>query len=158
MRKVMLLAAMLAMVVAAAAPALAQQIGGDQGPVGGDDAVQAGDNVQYAAVCQNIIGALEAQTGQDAASFSAAFADENAAAVSEVAQDQNVSVSQVNECLNATVTATAAAAAQYATGTATAAAAAAGGALPPTGGASLIALGAGALLVGGGLLARRIVR
>ncbi len=38
------------------------------------------------------------------------------------------------------------------------AAAAAGGVLPDTGGASLIALGAGALLVAGGLLARRIVR
>ncbi len=153
----MLLVAMLAMVLAAAAPALGQQIGGDQGPVGGEDAVQAGDNVQYAAVCQNILGALEAQTGQDAASFSAAFAEENAAAVSEVAQSQNVSVSQVNECLNVTATATAAAAAQYAPATG-AAAAAAGGALPPTGGASLIALGAGALLVAGGLLARRIVR
>jgi len=30
--------------------------------------------------------------------------------------------------------------------------------LPPTGGSSLIALGAGVLLVAGGLLARRIVR
>ena len=164
MRKVMLLAAMVAMVLAAAAPALAQQIGGDQGPVGGEDAVQAGDNVQYAAVCQNIIGALEAQTGQDAASFSAAFAEENAAVLSEVAQSQNVSVSQVNECLN--VTATAAAAAQYATGTPTATATASptatATALPPTGGptggASLIALGAGALLVAGGLLARKVVR
>jgi hypothetical protein len=158
----MLLAAMLAMVLAAAAPALGQQIGGDQGPVGGEDAVQAGDNVQYAAVCQSIIGALEAQTGQDAESFSAAFAEENAAAVSEVAQSQNVSVSQVNECLNVT----AAAAAQYATGTPTATATASptatATALPPTGGptggASLIALGAGALLVAGGLLARKIVR
>ena len=56
----------------------------------------------------------------------------------------------------ATPTATAAAAAQYqykATGSATA--------LPATGGASVpsaIALGAGALLVAGGLLARRIIR
>jgi hypothetical protein len=39
-----------------------------------------------------------------------------------------------------------------------AAAGAVGGALPETGGASLLALGAGALLVAGGLLARRIVR
>jgi hypothetical protein len=38
------------------------------------------------------------------------------------------------------------------------ASAAAGGALPSTGGASLIALGAGALLVAGGLLARKLVR
>jgi len=38
------------------------------------------------------------------------------------------------------------------------AAARAGGALPPTGGAPLIGLGAGALLVAGGLLTRRIIR
>ena len=62
----MLLAAMLAMVLAAAAPALGQQIGGDQGPVAGDDAVQAGDNVQYAAVCQNIIGSFQASAAQGA--------------------------------------------------------------------------------------------
>jgi hypothetical protein len=176
MRKVMLLAAMLAMVLAAAAPALAQQIGGDQGPVAGDDAVQAGDNIQYAAVCQNILGALEAEANQAGFDSAQAFAGENAAAVSEVAQEQNVSVSQVNECLNVTAaaaTAHAAAGAQYAaaTGTATATATATAAAtatatasptaLPPTGGpvpSSALALGAGALLVGGGLLARRIVR
>ena len=159
----MLLAAMLAMVLAAAAPALAQQIGGDQGPVGGDDAVQAGDNVQYSAVCQNIIGAFEASAGQGATAGAFAEGGENAAAVAEIAQNQNVSVEQVNECLNAffaTVTATAAAAVQYATGTPTATATATP--LPPTGGvvpaSSVLALGAGALLVGGGLLARRIVR
>jgi hypothetical protein len=56
LKKIMLSVAMLAMVLAAAAPALGQEIGGNQGPVGGDDAVQAGDNFQYAAVCQNIIG------------------------------------------------------------------------------------------------------
>jgi hypothetical protein len=39
-----------------------------------------------------------------------------------------------------------------------AAATAAGGALPATGGASLLAIGAGVLLVTGGLLARRIIR
>jgi hypothetical protein len=41
---------------------------------------------------------------------------------------------------------------------ATASASSAPAALPPTGGSSLIALGAGVLLVAGGLLARRIVR
>ena len=56
-------------------------------------------------------------------------------------------------------TATAAASAQYATASPTAAASA----LPETGGgaggaAGLMAIGAGALLVGGGLLARRIIR
>jgi hypothetical protein len=154
----MLLAAMVAMVLAAAAPALAQQIGGNQGPVGGEDAVQAGDNVQYAAVCQDLIGALEAQAAQAGFSDAAAFAEENAAAVSEVAQSQGVSVSQANECLNvwfASPTATASATATAAGG---GGAAAAGSSLPATGGASLIALGAGVLLVTGGLLARRIVR
>ncbi len=167
----MLLAAMLAMVLAAAAPALAQQIGGDQGPVAGDDAVQAGDNVQYAAVCQNIIGAFEASADQDAGAGSFASAGENAAAVSEIAQDQNVSVEQVNECLNAFFASASAASAASAsasatasataTTTATATASASATALPSTGGpvpSSALALGAGALLVGGGLLARRIVR
>jgi hypothetical protein len=83
-----------------AAAAFAQQIGGDQGPVGGEDAVQAGDNVQYAAVCQNIIGAFEASAGQGATAGAFAAGEENAAAVAEIAQNQNVSVSQVNECLN----------------------------------------------------------
>jgi hypothetical protein len=46
---------------------------------------------------------------------------------------------------------------QYATASASAASAPAAE-LPPTGGSSLIALGAGVLLVAGGLLARRIVR
>ena len=181
MTKVMLMAAMLAMVLAAAAPALGQQIGGDQGPVGGEDAVQAGDNVQYAAVCQNIIGAFEASAGEGATAGAFAAGGENAAVLSEVAQSQNVSVSQVNKCLNvtaaaqyaaatgtatatatptatATATATAAAAAQYqyAAGTASPTA------LPPTGGpvpnSSALALGAGALLVVGGIVARRLFR
>jgi hypothetical protein len=156
-----LLAAMLAMVLAAAAPALGQQIGGDQGPVGGEDAVQAGDNVQYAAVCQNIIGAFEASAGQGATAGAFAEGGENAAAVAEIAQNQNVSVEQANECLNAWF----ASASATATATATAGGGGGGGAsataLPATGGpvpSSALALGAGALLVGGGLLARRIVR
>ena len=54
-----------------------------------------------------------------------------------------------------TVTATAT---PTATPTATATATATAKALPETGGASLLALGAGALLVGGGLVARRLTR
>jgi hypothetical protein len=159
----MLLAAMLAMVLAAAAPALAQQIGGNQGPVAGDDAVQAGDNVQYAAVCQNIIAALDQYAGQTGFSDANAFAEENAAAVSEVAQSQDVSVSQVNECLNNFASASPTAHAKTVTATAAGGggAAASATALPSTGGpvpSSALALGAGALLVAGGLLARRIFR
>ena len=63
----------------------------------------------------------------------------------------------------ATPTATAAASAQYATASPTASPTAAASALPETGGgagvaAGLMAIGAGALLVGSGLLARRIIR
>ncbi len=145
MKKIMLLAAMLAMVLAAAAPALAQTA------VGGDTAV-----LQYS--CDQIQAAVNTQYQ----------AGEGVGAVAGAAQSLGVDQQQVLACFGT------AAAAQDSTiivdGTATAtagggggggggsASAAAGGALPSTGGASLIALGAGALLVAGGLLARRIVR
>src|ERR687894_1146321 len=150
----MLVAAMLAMVLAAAAPALAQ---GDVGDVNqGDDQFNVGDETVYTAVCQNIIGSFQASAGQGAAAVAGATAGDNAVAAAEIAQEQNVSVSQVTECLNAffataspTATATAAAHVQYAaaTGTATASptATATATALPPTGGpvpSSALALGA----------------
>jgi hypothetical protein len=139
----MLLAAMLAMVLAAAAPALAQTA------AGGDVAV-----LQYS--CDQIQAAVNTQYQQG----------EGVGAVAGAAQSLGVDQQQVLACFGT------AAALQDSTvnvgghghGTATASAgggsasAAAGGALPDTGGASLIALGAGALLVAGGLLARRIVR
>ena len=163
MRKVMLLAAMVAMVLAAAAPAFAQAV--------------AGDNVQYNAVCQNILGSVGDITNTQGGAAEA-VANNNSAAAAKVAQKQGVSIEQVNQCLNvgqasaapvqqyaAPVQQYAGAVQQYdvasptATASATASAtAAAGGELPPTGGTSLLALGAGALLVAGGLLARRIVR
>jgi hypothetical protein len=137
LKKVMLLAAMLAMVLAAAVPALAQvaQVGSGnqacvqtaiQAEVGKVQISQYGDNVN----------------------------------IQNIAQECNVSAGQVEE-----VVAAAPAAAQYpaaeqypeAAPTATPAASPAAE-LPPTGGSSLIALGAGVLLVAGGLLARRIVR
>ena len=185
----MLLAAMLAMVLAAAAPVLAQDVN-----------VTTGDNVEYNAVCQNIIGAIgDVSQGTAVAAAGNASDIDDSAVIAEVAQEQNVSIAQVNFCLNnfttvtatatgtATPTATVAAKVQYgkkfvvikgktvtatatptatvktvtatATPTATASATATAAAvLPETGGASLFALGAGALLVGGGLLARRIAR
>ena len=179
----MLLAAMVAMVLAAAAPVLAQNA--NTGDVAGGDQVNQGDETVYNAVCQNIIGSFEATTGQYGGDVDIdAVGGDDAAVVAEVAQEQNVSVTQVNECLNnfaatahakktvsatATATATAAASAQYKTATATASptatatATATASALPPTGGpvpssSGALALGAGALLVAGGLLARRIVR
>ena len=182
MRKVMLLAAMLAMVLAAAAPVFAQDV-----------SIDTGDNVEYNAVCQNIIGSIgDITANQGGAAAAGNLSDmDDSAAVATVAQEQGVSVAQVNECLNnATVTATSTAtptatvvakkkvvwvdgkkmwvvhgktvtatATSSATSSATASATATSAAvLPETGGASLFALGAGALLVGGGLLARRIAR
>jgi hypothetical protein len=140
----MLLAAMLAMVLAAAAPAFAQSA------VGGDVAI-----LQYS--CDQIQAAVNTQYQ----------AGEGTGAVAGAAQSLGIDQQQVLACFGT------AAALQDSTiniGTASAkggggggggggsASAAAGGALPDTGGASLIALGAGALLVAGGLLARRIVR
>jgi hypothetical protein len=151
LRKVMLLAAMLAMVLAAAAPALAQTA------TGGDVAV-----LQYS--CDQIQAAVNTQYQQG----------EGAGAVAGAAQSLGIDQQQVLACFGTaaaaqdsviniggrvhTVTATAthtatATATHTATATATAPAA-----LPPTGGASIIALGAAVLLVAGGLLARRIVR
>jgi hypothetical protein len=159
MRKVMLLAAVMAMVLAAAAPAFAQA-----NAVGGSVQYVDCDQIQAAATGQYNVGNQQDLAG--------------------IAQDLGVSQNQVSACLQSVaagrdvnigggsasasvgVTATATAGGGSAPaggggGSAPAggsASAAAGGALPSTGGASLLALGAGALLVGGGLLARRIVR
>jgi len=131
----MLLAAMLAMVLAAAAPAFAQ--------------TAVAGSVQYVD-CDQIQAAIGQYQNADADDFSA------------VAQELGVSQNQVLACFQSVAagrninvnTASAAAATHTAKATATAAA------LPPTGGASAsaLALGAGVLLVAGGLLARRIIR
>jgi hypothetical protein len=154
MRKVMLLAAVMAMVLAAAAPAFAQ-------------ATAVGGSVQYVD-CDQIQAAA---TGQ--------YNVANDQDLAGIAQELGVSQNQVLACLDsiaagrdvnintasasaATVTVTASAGGGGGGGgggsASSSASAAAGGALPSTGGASLLALGAGALLVAGGLLARRIVR
>jgi hypothetical protein len=163
LRKIMLLAAVMAMVLAAAAPAFAQ-------------ANAVGGSVQYVD-CDQIQAAATGQYNTD-----------NQQDLAGVAQELGVSQNQVLACLgsiaagrdvninasaSASATATATATAKGGGGgggsasaggggggggSASAASAAAGGALPSTGGASLLALGAGALLVAGGLLARRIVR
>ena len=147
MRKVMLLAAVMAMVLAAAAPAFAQ-------------ATAVGGSVQYVD-CDQIQAAA---TGQ--------YNVANEQDLAGIAQELGVSQNQVSACLDSiaagedvnintgsasavTVTASAGGGGGGGGGSASAAA---GGELPDTGGASLFALGAGALLVAGGLLARRIVR
>ena len=138
LRKVMLLAAMLAMVLAAAAPAFAQSaVAGSVQYVDCDEIQAAAGQYQYA----------------DAEDFSA------------IAQELGVSQNQVLACFESVAagrdinvnTATASASASAASASASASASA----LPSTGGVSAlsaIALGAGVLLVAGGLLARRIVR
>jgi hypothetical protein len=170
MRKVMLLAAVMAMVLAAAAPAFAQA-----NAVGGSVQYVDCDQIQAAATGQYNVGNQQDLAG--------------------IAQNLGVSQNQVSACLQSiaagrnvniktpapaaptpkataaptpkataapTPKATAAptpkataAPTPKATATATASAPAA---LPPTGGAPVLALGAGALLLAGGLLARRIVR
>src|SRR5215217_2867272 len=166
MRKVMLLAAMVAMVLAAGAPAFAQAVGGDV-------SVQYVDcsQVQAAAAAQGQYGDANADADASAGDFaSAADAD----AVAEIAQELGITQAQVNACLGGinvnnggttTVTVTAsgsgsasASGSGSASASASSSASASAATLPDTGGASLFALGAGALLVAGGLLARRIVR
>jgi len=152
----MLLAAVMAMVLAAAAPAFAQ-------------ATAVGGSVQYVD-CDQIQAAATGQYNTD-----------NAQDLAAIAQELGVDQNQVLACfrsiaagrdvnINASASASAMTVTAKATSTASASAgggggggggsasAAAGGALPSTGGASLLALGAGVLLVAGGLLARRIVR
>ena len=146
----MLLAAVMAMVLAAAAPAFAQ-------------ATAVGGSVQYVD-CDQIQAAATGQYNVD-----------NQQDLAGIAQELGVSQNQVSACLGSLAAgrdvninaASASASAATSTATATAggggggggsASASSGGSLPETGGASLLALGAGGLLVAGGLLARRIVR
>jgi hypothetical protein len=130
---------MLAMVLAAAVPALAQvtQVG-----TGNQACVQT---------------AIQAEVGKVQISQ---YGDN--VNIQNIAQECNINVAQVQTAVASASAAAAPAAvqyqyaapqAQYSAPTASPAAE-----LPPTGGSSLIALGAGVLLVAGGLLARRIVR
>src|SRR5918995_2033784 len=129
----MLLAAMLAMVLAAA-PALSQTAVGDDAVIlqYSCDQIQAAVNTQYqqGEGVGAVAGAAE-ELGIDQQQVLACFG--TAAALQD---------SQINVNVDGTAKAKATATATAGGGTA---AAAAGGALPDTGGASLIALGAGAL-------------
>jgi hypothetical protein len=140
LKKVMLLAAMLAMVLAAAVPALAQSV----------TQVGSGNQACVQTAIQAEVGKVQISQYGDNVN------------IQNIAQVCNVGVPAVEEAVAAASPAAAPAAvqyqyaapqAQYAAPTASPAAE-----LPPTGGSSLIALGAGVLLVAGGLLARRIVR
>lgn len=178
MKKVTMLAAMLAMVLIAAAPAFAQATGGDV-------SVQYVDCSQVAAVA-----AVQGQYGD----ATATSGDIGSAAAAEISNELGISIEQVNACLGGVaaggdivveedvveedvveedavveedkdVAEAAAPAAPAAEAKAPAVVASAGAApaapaqvLPDTGGASMISLFAGVVLVAGGLLARWIVR
>jgi hypothetical protein len=140
LKKVMLLAAMLAMVLAAAVPALAQSV----------TQVGSGNQACVQTAIQAEVGKVQISQYGDNVN------------IQNIAQECNINVAQVQTAVASASAAAAPAAvqyqyaapqAQYSAPTASPAAE-----LPPTGGSSLIALGAGVLLVAGGLLARRIVR
>jgi len=178
----MLLAAIMAMVLAAAAPAFAQAsavVEDDSGTGQYNTGQQNEQNtVVQDSICVNVQQAAANQySGGDqaaAAGTDDVIGDSNSAAnAANIANALGITTGQVNACLNqvnASASGSASAASvPVATTSASApsggggggggsASAAAGGELPSTGGSSLFALGAGALLVAGGLLARRIVR
>jgi hypothetical protein len=135
---------MLAMVLAAAVPALAQNV----------TQVGSGNSACVQTAIQAEVGKVQISQYGDNVN------------IQNIAQECNVNVPQVQQAVSSASAAAAPAAvqyqyaapqAQYSAPTASPAASPAAQ-LPPTGGSSLIALGAGVLLVAGGLLARRIVR
>jgi hypothetical protein len=153
MRKIMLLAAVMAMILAAAAPAFAQAsaVGGSVQYVDCDQ-IQAAATGQYNVANEQDLAAVAQELGVDQNQVLACFRSIAAG------EDVNINTASASAV---TVTATATASSSSASSSSassSSASAASGGTLPSTGGASLLALGAGALLVAGGLLARRIVR
>jgi LPXTG-motif cell wall-anchored protein len=148
MRKIVLLAAVAAMVLAVAAPAFAQAsaVGGSVQYVDCDQ-IQAAATGQYNVANDQDLAAIAQNLGVDENQVLACYGS--------IAAGNDVNIDGGDGTATATATATAAAGSDQYDGSASAAA---GGELPDTGGASLLALGAGALLVAGGLLARRFVR
>ena len=161
----MLLAAVMAMVLAAAAPAFAQAsaVGGSVQYVDCDQ-IQAAATGQYNTDNQQDLAGIAQELGVSqnqvlaCVGSIAAGEDVNINTADGTAPAKGTAAAKGTAPAKGTAGATATAAAGGGGGGGGSASAAAGGALPPTGGASLIALGAGALLVAGGLLARRIVR
>ena len=166
---------MLAMVLAAAAPALAQTAaGGDVAVLQYScDQIQAAVNTQYqqgegTGAVAGAAQSLGIDQQQVLACFGTAAALQDSTIAVDLDGDGTADAKKgTAHAKKGTSTSTAGGGGGGGGGTAGgggggggggSASAAAGGALPSTGGASLIALGAGALLVAGGLLARRIVR
>jgi hypothetical protein len=154
----------MAMVLAASAPVFAQAnaVGGSVQYVDCDQ-IQAATTAQYNTNNQQDMAGIAQELGVSQ--------NQVLACLGSIAAGRNVNINTASASA-ATSTATtkaggggggggggtASASAGGGGGGSAAAASAAGGSLPSTGGASLLALGAGALLVAGGLLARRIVR
>jgi hypothetical protein len=179
LRKIMLLAAMLAMVLVAAVPALAQsvtQVGSGnqacvqtaiQAEVGKVQISQYGDNVNIQNIAQECnvgVAQVEEAVARGGLNPQGPFHPHGCKPPAVAAAARGGLNPQgpfhPHGCKLPAVAAAAAPAAvqyQYAAPTASPAASPAAE-LPPTGGSSLIALGAGVLLVAGGLLARRVVR
>jgi alanyl-tRNA synthetase len=155
MRKLMLLAAVMAMVLAAAAPAFAQAtaVGGSVQYVDCDQ-IQAAATTQYNTNNDQDLAGIAQELGVDQNQVLACL---GSLAAGRDVNINTASPSTVTVTAKATSTSTAKSGGGGGGGSASAASAS-GGSLPSTGGASLLALGAGALLVAGGLLARRIVR
>jgi alanyl-tRNA synthetase len=151
----MLLAAVMAMVLAAAAPAFAQAtaVGGSVQYVDCDQ-IQAAATTQYNTNNDQDLAGIAQELGVDQNQVLACL---GSLAAGRDVNINTASPSTVTVTAKATSTSTAKSGGGGGGGSASAASAA-GGSLPSTGGASLLALGAGALLVAGGLLARRIVR
>jgi len=148
------------MVLAAAAPAFAQAnaVGGSVQYVDCDQ-IQAAATGQYNVGNQQDLAGIAQNLGVSQNQVLACFQSVAAG------RDVNIGGGSASASVGVTATATAGGGGSAPAGGGGgggggggSASAAAGGALPSTGGASLLALGAGALLVGGGLLARRIVR
>src|SRR5215217_1208263 len=162
LRKLILLAAAIAMVLAAAAPVFAQAnaVGGSVQYVDCDQ-IQAAATGQYnvgnqqdlAGIAQNL-GVSQNQVSACLQSI-AAGRNVNIKTPAPAAPTPKATAAPIPKATAAPTPKATAAPTPKATATATASAPAA---LPPTGGAPVLALGAGALLLAGGLLARRIVR
>ena len=152
MKKLMLLAAMLALVVVAASPAFAQTI-----DVGEGDVTLTNEST----VMDSIVSSCPASVtfGDENANGQVVVSGQNSTVVltgneNEVEIEQALTQSGFNPEVATECTQEIAQAAAAGEGKAEAKAE-----LPKTGGgASLLALGAGAMLVGGGLVARRIIK
>ena len=190
MRKLMLLAAMLAMVLAAAAPAFAQQyqyqsqdaVSGDvtnEGS-GGIEVSGDGNTFEDVNIAQCTAALNQANTGNQQVQqaveqfgyfYSYQYADQDA--TQAIIQDADVeqycaqAVGDVTaevveydsgESDDSSSSAAAASSSSSSSDESSSEESSSEEELPETGGVSLLALGAGALLVGGGLIARRIVR